>query len=152
MLEGLLRQINVHHWDWIFVNFILYVLLLKNFDAWDAICGFSLLLDLNRIVNRDFCKYFFHFFKLKVVVTVFGSLNLQNIFDGLVFTFIFLMMWSALTGITRFDKRWHDSENFPKFFVVLDCENIRKVIKKHNVFNMLFGGPVPWPIFFVSLL
>jgi hypothetical protein len=64
--------------------------------------------------------------------------------DRFVFPLIFLMMRSALTWISGFYKGWHNCENFPQLFVMLNAKYVWEVIYEHDILDMLFGRPVSW--------
>lgn len=51
-------------------------------------------------------------------------------------------MTAALTWISGFDESRHNGKYFPEFFVVLEGEQISKIVQKHDVFNVLLGSPV----------
>ena len=136
-----LQLIHIYQWCGISQNRILNVFL-QYFEAVKRLNTLKLNLNLDRVMNWQFNQQLFHFLKIVFIIAIFHLLYPQDLFNGMIFSFGFLMVWPALTWVSSFDKWGHYGEYFPQFYVMLYCENMRKIIQKHNVFDMFFRRPM----------
>lgn len=139
----LFHFIHVHKWNRIFHDWILNFFL-QYFKTWNVVNTLLFNLHFSWIMNWQFRQHLFHFLILIFIVTIFRLLNSEYWLNRTKFPFSFLMMRPALTWISSFDKWGHDCEYFPQFNVMLYCENMLKIIKKHNIFDVFLCRPMSW--------
>ena len=73
---------------------------------------------------------------------IFGSCHDENRVDSELLFFHFLMMTSALMGISGFDKDCHEIKDVIEPSFGPDLESLLKIFNKHRIFKFLFFGPM----------